>query len=81
MFHCFNISKHISISVLFFIISVSCFFAGNLKIIVPGLGSEHDFSVPGIGVSHFLRAQEVGNLFSQKISRGFALGGVRLGID
>ena len=25
IFHCFNISKHISISVLFFIISVSCF--------------------------------------------------------
>ena len=25
MFHCFNISKHISISVLFFIISVLCF--------------------------------------------------------
>ena len=25
MFHCFNISKHISISVLFFITSVSCF--------------------------------------------------------
>ena len=36
MFHCFNISKHISISVLFFIISVSCFvgfFAAFLKII------------------------------------------------
>ena len=46
MFHyfnisnCFNISKHISISVLFFIISVSCvvFFAGVLKIIAPGVG-------------------------------------------
>ena len=25
MFHCFNISKHISISVLFFVTSVSCF--------------------------------------------------------
>ena len=38
MFHCFNISKHISISVLFFKISVSCFvfFAGFLKIIVRG---------------------------------------------
>ena len=38
MFHCFNISKQISISVLFFIISVSCFvvfFAAFLKIIVP----------------------------------------------
>ena len=41
MFHCFNISKHISISVLFlFIISVSCFvfFAGFLKIIAQGVG-------------------------------------------
>ena len=38
--HCFHISKHISISVLFFIISVSCFvvFAGFLKIIAPGVG-------------------------------------------
>ena len=25
MFHCFNISEHINVSVLFFIISVSCF--------------------------------------------------------
>ena len=40
MFHCFNISKHISISVLSFIISVSCFviFAGFLKIIALGGG-------------------------------------------
>ena len=36
MFHCFNISKHISISVLFF--------AGFLKIIGPGNGVSH--SVP-----------------------------------
>ena len=45
MFHCFNISKHISISVLFFIISVSCsvFFAGFLKIIALGLGSSTIF--------------------------------------
>ena len=42
MFHCFNISKHISISVLFFIISAfmfCIFLAGILKIIDPGLGS------------------------------------------
>ena len=55
-FYCFNISKHISISVLFFfIISVSCFvfFAGFLKIITPGVEFKHDFSVPGVGVSHF----------------------------
>ena len=41
MFHCFNISKHISMSALFVIIvSVSCFvlFAGFLKIIIPGAG-------------------------------------------
>ena len=38
MCHCFNISKHITISVLFFITSVSflVFFAGFLKIISPG---------------------------------------------
>ena len=40
MFHCFNISNHmiIGISVLFFIISISCFvgfFAGFLKIKCP----------------------------------------------
>ena len=41
MFDCFNISEHISISVLFFIISVSCFvgfFAVFLKIIAQGWG-------------------------------------------
>ena len=41
MFHCFNISKHISIPVLFFTISVSCFveiFAAFKKIIAPGVG-------------------------------------------
>ena len=39
MFHCFNISKPISISVLFFIISILCvvFFAGFLKILAPVL--------------------------------------------
>ena len=42
MFHCFNISKHISISVLFLIISVSCFVGGGgcciFKIIATGMG-------------------------------------------
>ena len=39
MFHCFNISKHIIISVLFFITSVlCCFFAGVLKITAGGWG-------------------------------------------
>ena len=76
MFHCFHISKHVSISVLFFIISVSCFvfFAGFLKIIAPGVGFWHDFSAPVVGVSHFLCARGVGNSPFQKIPRGFARG-------
>ena len=38
VFHCFNISKHIGISVLSFIISISCFFLARfLKIIAPGV--------------------------------------------
>ena len=63
MFHCLHFSKHVSISVLFFIISVSyfVFFAGFLKIIILGVGCWHDFSAPGVGVSHFICAKEVGN--------------------
>ena len=41
MFHCFNISKQISISELFFIIPVSCsvgYFAAFVKIIARGWG-------------------------------------------
>ena len=30
------------------------FFAGFLKIIVPGVGFQLDFSAPRVGVSHFL---------------------------
>ena len=46
--HCFNISKHISISVLFFRISISCFvdFAGFFKIIAHGVGFCHDLFAP-----------------------------------
>ena len=41
-----NISKYISISVLFFIIFVSCFvlFVLHLKIIAPGVGFKHDLA-------------------------------------
>ena len=70
-----NISKHISISVLSFIISVLCFvglFAAFLKIITPGVGFSHDLSAPGVGVWHFLCARGVGNSPSQKILRRFA---------
>ena len=84
MLHCFNISKHISISVLFFIISISCFvfsFAGFLKIIASGWGFSTDFSAPGVGVSHFLCAREVKNSPFQKIPLVFARGMARLGID
>ena len=51
------ISEHISILVLFFIISVSCFVvpAGFSKIIAWGLW--HDFFAPRVGVSHFLCAE------------------------
>ena len=49
MFHCFNISKHISNSVLILITSVSCFvfFAGFLKIIAPGWVSSRFFCPRG----------------------------------
>ena len=48
MLHRFNISKHISISVLFFIISISCFvFSGFLKIIAARGGVLARFFCPG----------------------------------
>ena len=54
-FHCFNISKHISISVLFFIISASCFvaFTEFSEIITQGWNFSTIFFAPGIGVSQF----------------------------
>ena len=70
MFHSLNISKHISISVLFFIIYVLCFFAGFLKIIAPGMGFWYNLSAPGVGVSHFLCARGVGNSPFQKSPPG-----------
>ena len=85
MFHCSNISKHISISALFFIIFVSwfCFSGGFLKIIATGVGFYHNFSPPGVGVSHFLCARGVGNSLFHKESPGVCRGRgvVRLGID
>ena len=57
IFHCFNISKHISISVPFFIISFSCvvFFTGFLKIITLGVGDLAQFFCPrGRGFPLFL---------------------------
>ena len=54
MFHCFNISKHIIISVLFFITSVlCCFFAGVLKITAGGVGFLHNFLPQGLGFRTF----------------------------
>ena len=85
MFHCFNISKHISISVLFFLISVSCFvgfFAGFLKVIAPRVGLYHYFSAPGVGVLHFSCARGGGISPFQKNPPKVSPGGmVRLGTD
>ena len=53
------------------------FFAGFLKIIAPGVGFQHDFSVPGVGVSHFLCAWGWGIRPFKKLPGGT----VRLGID
>ena len=47
LFHCFNISNHISISVLFFIISVSCFgFCWIFESNCPGGGVSARFFCP-----------------------------------
>ena len=54
MFHCLNLSKHISISILFFIISVSCFvlFCWIFERNCSGSGFP-TFFVPGVGNSPF----------------------------
>ena len=80
MFHCFNISEHISISVLFFIISISCIFAGFLKIIVPGWGFSTIFLPLEVEVSHFICAPGVGISPFQKIPQGLDRGGGGIGI-
>ena len=73
MFHCFNISKHISNSVLFLITFVSCFvyfFAGFLKIIAPGVGF-FTISLPqGSGFRTFFVARGWGIRPFKKNSQG-----------
>ena len=78
MFHCFNISKHISISVLFFynFCLMILFFAGFLKIIAPGgRGFSTIFLSQGSGFRTVFVPGRVGNLPFQKIPWGFAWGG------
>ena len=55
-FHCFNISKHISISVLFFIIlsHVLCSFCWIYENKIARGGILARFFAPGVGVSQFL---------------------------
>ena len=81
-FHCFNICKHISISVMFFIISVSCFvfcriFENNCpgggilaRLFGPRGSRFRTFFVPGGGAFAL-----------SKNSPGMPGGMVRLGID
>ena len=85
VFHSFNISKHISISELFFMISISGFVFFLLDIFennCPGGGALarfSDFSAPVVGVSHFLCAPG-GHPF-KKFPGGLPRGVVTLGID
>ena len=74
MYH--NISKPISISVLFFVISVSCFvfFAGFLKIVAPRVGFKHDFCAPGVGFCTVIVPREWGIHPFKKDSPGVCLG-------
>ena len=84
MFHCSNISKHISVSMLFFIISISCFvfFCWIFKNNCPGGGVlELLFCHTGRGF-HFLCALGVGNSPFQKVPGALSRRGMfRLGID
>ena len=74
MFHCFSISRHISISVLFFIISVSCFavFLLDFENNCPRVGFTMIFLNQESGFSHLLCAREVGSSPFQQILWGFA---------
>ena len=85
IFHCFNISKHISISVLFFITSVSffCVFCWSFENSCPEKGSLLNFSVPSrVGISHFLCSREMGiGPFKKNFPCGLQGGMVRLGND
>ena len=74
MFHCFNISKHIIVSVLFFIISISCFvvlcwiFENNCL----GGGALARFFCPGSRGFALSLFSGVGNSSFQRNSQGFA---------
>ena len=77
-FHCSNISKHISISVLFFIISVSCFvgsFCYIFKNNFPRDGVLARFICPRGWNFALSLCPGVGNSSFQKIPWGFAQGG------
>ena len=67
-----NISKHISISLLCFIISISCF-AGLLKLIAQGGVLARSFCPRGRGFT-LSRCPGGGNSPFQKTPRGFAGG-------
>ena len=79
MFHCFNISKHISISVLFYTISVSCFVFFLLdcfKIIQPRrLGFSTIFLPQGSDFCTFLFSGVRNSSFQKKIPPGICPGG------
>ena len=77
MFHCCNISKHISISVLFYIISVSCFvfFLLDCFKIIQSRGSvfAQFFCPRGRGFALFVPGGEE-FVLSKKVPQGFARG-------
>ena len=78
----YTFSKHVSISVSFFVISVSCLvaFAEFLKLIAPGWGFGMMFCSYGSGFAHFC-SQGMGNSPIQKSLQEFCPGEmVRLGI-
>ena len=83
IFHYFNISKHISVSVLFvqFLYHVLSFLARFLKIIAPGWAFSTIFLPQGSGFHTFFVPEGWGIRPFKKIPRGFARGMVRLGID
>ena len=83
MFHCLKVSKHISISVLFFIISVPCFvyIAEFLKMIAPGGGALARFFCPR-GRAFALSLFRGGGIRPfKKFPLGLPGGVVKLGID
>ena len=79
MFHCFNVSKHISISVLFFFCNfclMILFFCWIFENNCPrGWGFSTIFLSQGSGFRTVFVPRRVGNLPFQKIPWGFAWGG------